>query len=385
MALHGGCKLATQSALTLKNGASPRRRVCTCALILAAAATVFCGSPTLARTADQVALPWSAAVAPPEKIEVAFNNAGAQLRGTLILPPGQARSPVVVVYHSASDALEAAPLYRHLVEMLPTLGIGVFTFDRRGSGRSSGPSAAGSFVTLADDGIAARRALAALPGVDPRAIGYWGLSQGGWLAALAAQRDPDCAFAISVSAPMVTADVQMRFAVANILRIRGFDQEAIDQAVGARLAVDDFMRGRIDRESAQRIVTTASAQPWFRFTYMGPTFADPASSNWAREIANDPLKALRDTNKPVLVIYGSTDPWVPVSISVERIQDLMRTRRNVELRIIAGADHAMMSSATPLEQVDPERTASQAPEAPEYFGVMAQWLTANGFAKSSRE
>ena len=42
------------------------------------------------------------------------------------------------------------------------------------------------------------------PSIDASRIGYWGLSQGGWLAASAAQRDPKAAFAISVSAPLVT-------------------------------------------------------------------------------------------------------------------------------------------------------------------------------------
>jgi hypothetical protein len=43
-------------------------------------------------------------------------------------------------------------------------------------------------------------------------IGYWGISQGGWLALAAGAIDPKAAFVISVSAPMTTADVQMNFA-----------------------------------------------------------------------------------------------------------------------------------------------------------------------------
>lgn len=169
---------------------------------------------------------------------MAFGNGDAQLSGTLWLPGRVDPCPVAVVFHSASDPLRTAPLYRHLVDLLPHLGIGVFLYDRRSSGQSTGPSANGSFECLATDGIAARLALEKIHSVDPTQIGYWGLSQGGWLAAIAANADPKCAFAISVSAPLVKADVQMRFAVSNILRVHGCGETAVDLADVARQAVD---------------------------------------------------------------------------------------------------------------------------------------------------
>lgn len=326
-------------------------------------------------------VPWSAPTAQIERSDVSFASGAARLSGTLYLPASRTRSPVVVVYHGASDALRTAPLYSHLVQMLPPLGIGVFVYDRRGSGSSTGPSAGGSYAMLADDGIAARRALSKLPSVDPQRVGYWGLSQGGWLAALAAERDPDCAFAISISAPMATADVQMRFAVANILRIRGYDQRAINLAVGARLAVDQFMRGEVDRPTAQRRLNAAASQPWFGLTYMSKTFSDPEKSDWAAEMRNDPMAVVDRVRKPLLMVYGSEDPWVPVSASLQRLTATGRSRRTIDVHVIAGADHAMMTSASPLTQVDPAAMAHQAPEAPEYFAVMTRWLLSIGIVK----
>jgi hypothetical protein len=40
-----------------------------------------------------------------------------------------------------------------------------------------------------------------------------------------AGRSPDAAFAISVSAPLVTADEQMQFATCNLLTVRGYSRE----------------------------------------------------------------------------------------------------------------------------------------------------------------
>lgn len=340
-----------------------------------ALATTF--STTLAVTAPcrAEALPsWRSPTAPISTRQLEFYNAGAELRGTLYLPTTDQASPVVVVFHSASNPLRDAALYRHLFEIMPALGIGVFVYDRRGSGESAGPSANGSFELLADDGVAARKMLEAVDGVDARRIGYWGLSQGGWLAILAARRDPKAAFAIAVSAPMVTADVQMRFAVSNILRIRGYDEAAVALAVDARLGVDEFMRGQTNRADAQARLDRAIQEPWFDQIYMSPTFADPEVSGWAREMRNDPLAGLRDVRIPTLVVYGSDDPWIPVTTSIERLAPLTAQQGNIQVRTIAGADHAMMNSASQTAQIDPASFATQMPEDPEYFAVLASWL-----------
>lgn len=355
-------------------------RGCGLATIVALSAVLPARS-AVAQGVNPAALPWSAATAGPVSRNLSFTSGQATLSGTLWLPASGGPSPVVVVYHGASDPLRSASLYKHLIEMLPPLGIGVFVFDRRDSGQSTGPSANGSYTQLADDGIAARHMLEHVAAVDPDRIGYWGLSQGGWLVALAAQRDPRCAFAISISAPVVTADVQMRFAIGNILRIRGYDQTVINEAVEARRGVDDFMRGKTSRPEAQRRLDAAAAQPWFNYIYMGKTFHDPDKSGWAQEMSNDPLEVMKSVKAPILVLYGAADPWIPVQMSVERLKSLEQAHPNMELHIIRGADHAMMTSASPLAQVDPKSMVHQAPEAPEYFAIMTRWLTERGITK----
>jgi alpha/beta superfamily hydrolase len=198
--------------------------------------------------------------------------------------------PVVVVTHAASSPTRDLPLYRHLIELLPTLGVAAFVYDRRGSGASGGELAASDYPTLADDAIAAQRMLEKLPAVDPRRIGFWGLSQGGWIAVLAGARSASTAFVISVSAPMTTPDAQMNFAVANLLSVEGYSHADVEQAVGARRAVDAYLRGELDRASAQKALDAARARPWFDRVYMGAELpSDPAQSRWLKEMRHDPL------------------------------------------------------------------------------------------------
>jgi dipeptidyl aminopeptidase/acylaminoacyl peptidase len=143
----------------------------------------------------QQPVPWRApASADPIVEERTFSNGDVRFGGTLHLPRANMPVPAIVVLHSASSPTRDLPLYRHLVQMLPPLGIAVFVYDRRGSGLSGGDLGSSDYALLADDAIAAQRMLAADPRIDRRRLGFWGLSQGGWLAMLAASRSASTAF-----------------------------------------------------------------------------------------------------------------------------------------------------------------------------------------------
>lgn len=316
--------------------------------------------------------------------EQSFQSGSVTLNGSLYVPKADGRVPAIIVFHAASSPTRDLPLYRHLLEMLPPLGVAVFVFDRRGSGKSAGKLDDSDYNMLADDGIAALRMLAADARIDPRKIGFWGLSQGGWLSLLAASRSQQAAFAISISAPMTTPDVQMIYASENILRIKGFPQPDIDRAIAARTALDDFMRGKRDRASTQAILDESATQPWFEHIYMSKTFRDPDQSRWAKEMRHDPLSTLDAVKQPALVVYGSGDPWVPVQVSVDRLQASASRHPNIEVKVISGADHAMATTVSAADQIDPVLAAKQAPGSAEYFGLLGAWLARQGIVQTSR-
>lgn len=336
------------------------------------------GAGPQAQAASAQPAPWSApASVTVSAEEKTFANGPTQLSGTLYLPQGARPSAAIVVTHAAAAPLRDLPLYQHLKDMLPALGVAVFVYDRRGSGKSAGDLQASDYALLADDAIAAVRMLKADPRIDPKRVGIWGLSQGGWLALLAASRSPEPAFIVSVSAPLVSPDVQMMFRSANSLRVHGYPQAEIDQMLATRQAVDDYMRGSGDRATAQRLVDAAKTKPWFKLIYMGETVSDRATSRWRKEIAFDPLRTLDGVKVPALVIFGAADPVVPVAVSVERLR---ATYPKLDLAVIARADHSMQVSVPPQVQMDPARTNEQAPDSAEYFAVLASWLTRQAIA-----
>jgi len=325
-------------------------------------------------------LPWSAPVTTQVTTgEHRFTSGDAELAGTLYMPASRRPVAAVVVTHSASSPLRTASLYDHLKTALPALGIAVFVYDRRGSGQSGTKTAGGDFTILADDAIAAARSLKTDPRIDPKRIGIWGLSQGGWIGPLAASRSSDIAFVVAVSAPVVTADVQMLFSSTNHLRANGHSQAEIDQMTATRKAVDDYMRGSGTREAAQKMIDAAKTRPWFKYTYMGETVRDRSVSGWRREIENDPLKNLSAVTVPTLVLYGADDAVVPVAVSVERLKAVAVQMPKLTVHSIAGADHAMQVSADQKISLDPKRDGTERPDSAEYMALLASWLAISGF------
>lgn len=327
--------------------------------------------------------PWAAA---PSTVvtqrEMTFQSRGALLSGTLFEPADGKLSAIVVATHAASAPLRSAPLYQHLVQMMPPLGIGVFLYDRRGSGKSGGDLARSDLPMLADDAIAAVKRLKALPQLAAKPIGIWGLSQGGWLSLLAASRSRQIAFAVSISAPLVTPDLQMLFSSENSLRIYGYSQDDIDQMVRLRKAVDAYMRGSGDRGTAQALLASAKSKPWFQYLYMRPALQDRATARWRKEIEYDPLPVVKQIDVPALILYGTGDPVEPVARSVARLKPIQAQKPNLTLAVILGADHAMEIASDWKRQMDPSQSGTEKPNAPQYFGLLAAWLTQHGYARA---
>ena len=310
--------------------------------------------------------------------EVQFSNGQAHLAGTVYLPETGDHLPGVVVLHHAGLATRDAALYRHLKEGLPALGFAVLVFDRRGSGQSSGDFASADFETLADDAIAGQRALARIPRIDPRRIGFWGLSQGGWLAVLAAGRNTDSAFVVSVSAPLVTANEQMQFATSNLLAVRGYSESDVRQMLDARKAWIGYLHGTNSRDVAVAALRESESKPWFNLAYLpkaSQVTTDPEHDASRKKLDDDPVAAVLKVKAPVLFLYGDSDPWVPVARSVERLRSLSSQLPNIDYAVVVDANHEMMFPVNEKMEVDANTTRKAAPQAPTYFMILGSWLS----------
>jgi pimeloyl-ACP methyl ester carboxylesterase len=113
---------------------------------------------------------------------------------------------LVALQGAGNGTRDSHPLYRHLHETLPPIGVGVATFDRRGEGESEGEPTRGRFEAQARDALAVAAAL------ETERVGLWGFSQGGWVAPLAATLSDDVAFVIAIAANGLTVAELLRSA-----------------------------------------------------------------------------------------------------------------------------------------------------------------------------
>ncbi|HEX9415735.1 MAG TPA: alpha/beta hydrolase [Gaiellaceae bacterium] len=259
----------------------------------------------------------------------------------------------VVALHGAGAGTRDYFLYEHLHRILPPAGIGVITFDRRGEGESTGDASRGRFQVQAEDALAVREALAV------ETVGMWGISQGGWIAPLAAAQSERVAFVVGVASTGVTPAEQMMYATAQQLRLAGCGEDVVERALELRRRFEDSVHGRLQEEEELRAdLLAALDEPWFEHLWLPPTTLDEESRRlWIEEMDFDPGPIFGQVQVPALLFFGGRDSWTPVEPSVEAWQAV---RGDVEIVVIPEAEHEM--------------TLPDGTIAPEYEQKLVEWL-----------
>lgn len=299
--------------------------------------------------------------------EVSFKNGDVTLKGTLYLPENSFKNPAIVVYHSASGGTRNYPFYEHFSKDIAPKGFAVLVFDRRGSGESGGDFETADFKDLAADGIAGIELLKKRKEIDASKIGVWGVSQGGWIAPLAATMSEDVSFVVIVSGPGVSPAEQMSFAAEYSIREAKYSKEEIDDAVNLRALLDSYYRGKESKEKVQKAIENARQKPWFNLAYLpnrGRLPQNPKTTKWFQEMDFNPLPTLSKVRVPVLVFFGETDRWVPIEESIKRIKGATKANECVMFYRIKGGDHLMMTGV-------PD---SGGPVSKTYIKNMLEWL-----------
>jgi uncharacterized protein len=283
---------------------------------------------------------------------VTFRNGDVALAGTLFLPAGNGRRPAVVLFHGSGPE----PRNEFMGHWFAEHGIAALTYDKRGVGDSTGDFRTVPFTDLAADGLAAVALLKARADVDPKRIGVWGLSQGGWLGPLAASESKDVSYVIAVSGPGVSPGEQMIFYYGAELRAQGFSDAEVAAAGDARRKAWHFLSTGDDYTAARHALEGARSQRWFAAAagqadgmFRRPAAAllnDPAmrAQMWFRhEVDYDPKVALRALSVPALFIFGGKDEVVPVEPSVAIIRDTLTSAGHHAFSIVVfpNANHGL--------------------------------------------
>jgi pimeloyl-ACP methyl ester carboxylesterase len=304
-----------------------------------------------------------------------FASANITIAGTLVLPEGSQPHSAVVLFHGSG------PQHRDLftARWFAAHGIAALAYDKRGVGESTGDFRAGPFMDVCDDGLAAIQYLKSRNEIDPRHIGVWGLSQGGWLGPLAASRSAEVSFVIAVSGPGVSPGDQMLFYYAKELESRGLPENQVEEATALRRDVWNYLFTRNGYERARDELDQARNKPWYGevksqqdklFDQLeAPSDLDkPNLVRFRREMTYDPRPALRALHVPALFIFGDADRLVPVDKSVAIIRATLTQSgaKDFTIRVLHNADHQMFLAG--------ENSYAQHPE---YQPTMQKWLIAH--------
>lgn len=232
---------------------------------------------------------------------------GTEVGGLLRRPLGDdgrvlADRPGVVYVHGAGTG-KSSEAFTESATALASAGVVTLVPDKRLDTYTTRDR---DYVAMAADYEHSVDFLRGTTGVDAEQVGVYGESEGTWIVPVMQAKDPAIAFTILVSAPVVPPRQQAAFAVDNYLRNTGVPDQvfrAIPRAVGMQLPGGGFEYVDFD------------VRPW-----------------------------LERQTAPVLVVYGTADPSMPIEQGARQV--IADTAVNgddapVTVRYYAGANHGI--------------------------------------------
>jgi hypothetical protein len=309
--------------------------------------------------------------------ESRFATGDITLAGRLVLPPGKRKVPIAILVHGSENS-SARDTYS-MQRLLPARGIGVYVYDKRGTGESGGKYTQ-DFTRLADDAVAAMRDARRLAGKRAGRVGYLGTSQGGWVAPLAAQRAPIdfiiVAYGLAVS--VIDEDLQ---AIELEMRLKGHDPATVAKAHeiarAAHIVIESaFTKGFADFDAVR---ARYRDEPWYRdvhgnFTHMflgmnEAQLRDAAQEfDWCTPWRYDPMPALRAVAVPQLWVLGEDDLDAPSAETARLLGELIAAGKPISIAMFPGAEHGMTEYET---AADGSRLSTR--YSPGYFDILRDY------------
>lgn len=307
-----------------------------------------------------------------------FAVSGANLAGRLVMPPGTGKVPIVVLLHGAEH--DSARDRYALQRLFPSVGIGTFVYDKRGTGESSGRYTQ-NFLTLANDAIAALHEARRLAGSRAGRVGYQAGSQGGWVAPLAATIEPVDFVIVSfgLAVPPIEED---RAAIALDMSRRGYGPDVLKKAMEVADATSEVLLSNF-REGYDQVALVKQrygAEPWFEFVHgnvsffvlqkpeaelrdVGPTLFPGAPMEY------DPMPVLRNLQTRQLWILGEEDIDAPSAETVKRLRALVNAGSPISVAVFPRAEHGMYEF-----EIAPDGTRLSTRQPAGYFDMMRDFI-----------
>jgi uncharacterized protein len=309
----------------------------------------------------------------PRVIEAAQGRIGLSLYYAGETP----RATVILIHGNDPETREMG----FIIPFFVCNGINVISYDQRGVGESAGDWLLNGPGQRADDVAAIYDVMHNDPHVDPRRIGIWGFSNGGWTAPVVSLHR-SVAFMILKSAPTESLAQNIDYEVEQTMR-RHDVAAALPQAIALWHAFERSLNGTAPWSYTKRLHDLDATQPWFQYSLMpdlGISIPPPPSKieGLRRFTTFDPRHTLVSiSSTPTLALYGTLDRNVDAADSAARLRRYLTRAGNhdVTIKMYPNAGHQLIVSASGYngDPTLPERFV------PEYPQIMLTWLAQRGF------
>jgi pimeloyl-ACP methyl ester carboxylesterase len=324
--------------------------------------------PTLALSAEPATMGLHAAAvgraALPAVEEITFQSGEFTIVGDLRTPAGSGSFPVVLFVHGSGPIDRTfSGYYLPIMERMLQAGYAVFSWDKPGTGESTGqvddtPRVLHSRAQIVLDAI---EVMKERPDIDPRRIGLWGISQASYVMPLVLSQSEDVAFMICVSCGGLPGHDQAAYQITSFAMFcAGFLDEDLDQRTVLLAELDEartfdsyeeylhyrevleaFVDLSPNRQKLLDVLSQAGAsgaipeEAWLE--------NDPEIEGWW-----NPVEVLERVRIPVLAVFGDKDS------NGDPIQGAYAWRKALEqagnmdfqVELLPGVDHFMAPSET---------------------------------------
>ncbi|NIM94132.1 MAG: alpha/beta fold hydrolase [Anaerolineales bacterium] len=333
-----------------------------------------CGSSTTGATPSPVAATEPATVLPevrstaieiPRPIveEISFQSGNFELVGDLRMPAGEELFPAIIMVHGDGPATRnGAVPYSPTIEIFLRNGYAVFSWDKPGSGESTGEIDEENELTqraaILADGI---EALVEHPVIDPLHIGLWGLSQAGWVMPLALELTEDIAFMIVVSGGAEDSFEQMAYLMGKQVIADGASVERgalVEQYGPQAYKATNYAEYR---EAMEILIEIPELHAYYTLEIAEEDEWEPMPRDL--DAFFDPMDVIEHTTIPILAIFGELDIYIDPIKGAEAYHAALQKARNQNYRIevFLGRGHVFTSAPIYLELLEEWLTSSQRP------------------------
>jgi Dienelactone hydrolase and related enzymes len=316
---------------------------------------------------------------PYKSEEVSFSNekAEAVFAGTITIPEGKGPFPAVIIVSGSGAQNRDGEMLGHkpyllIGDYLTRNGIAVLRYDDRGFGKSTGDANIGTSEDFMEDALCAFEYLSQRSDVDRKKIGIIGHSEGGNIAFMAAARNKNIAFIVSMAGMAASGDVILGKQNYDLLIASGVSEEVASAYHNALKEIYSVINARshsdivanIAKIEAELFKDKREMLPEHLSQNLSLSLRGISANPWLRFfVGYNPKENIIAGSCPILALFGEKDLQVNARDNYSLLVEYLKQGKSADhsVQIYPNLNHLFQNCKTGEveEYKDIEETMSE--------------------------